>query len=136
MDNAPESLPSGYYRRSDGTIVNKYGRPVSARSMARVKAKGNTARLADYSGSADQKRRDEVKLKANYCCAHCGRASRIGTVDHIVPLHKDGPDSIDNLQWLCPDCDRKKTAADKGHVYRAGVTDDGVPVDFDHHWNK
>jgi 5-methylcytosine-specific restriction endonuclease McrA len=128
-------LPSGYYRQSNGSIVNRFGKAVSANTLARVKAKGNTARLADWSGGADQKRRDEVKQRAKYCCAHCGRATSTGTVDHIVPLHKDGPDSIENLQWLCPDCDRKKTAADKGHVFRGGANLDGTPKDKGHHWN-
>ncbi|WP_408161313.1 HNH endonuclease [Caballeronia jiangsuensis] len=129
-------LPSGYYRHSNGTVVNRHGKPVSTNTLNRVKAKGKTARLADWSGGADQKRRDEVKQRAKYCCAHCGRATATGTVDHVIPLHKDGPDTLDNLQWLCPACDRKKTATDKGHVYRAGSNLDGIPVDIDHHWNN
>ncbi|MGA4020423.1 HNH endonuclease [Ralstonia nicotianae] len=47
------------------------------------------------------------------CCAYC--AKRLGKkydVDHIVPLALGGANGKENLQILCPSCNRKKQAAD------------------------
>lgn len=42
----------------------------------------------------------EIVVNANY------------EIDHITPLYKAGDNSISNLQCLCPDCHRTKTAND------------------------
>jgi 5-methylcytosine-specific restriction protein A len=50
-------------------------------------------------------------------CAMCGRLTDYPDgfqVDHIVPLHKQGSDTDDNLQVLDHDCHDKKTLKDKG----------------------
>lgn len=46
-----------------------------------------------------------------YTCAHCGKKVRLNKmwVDHIVPQSYGGWDSPDNLQALCPDCNRHKS---------------------------
>jgi 5-methylcytosine-specific restriction endonuclease McrA len=47
-------------------------------------------------------------------CAVCGISEWNGTplkmdVDHIVPRAFGGKNSLDNLQYLCPNCHRQKT---------------------------
>lgn len=50
-------------------------------------------------------------------------------VDHIVPLHKGGPDKWHNLQGLCDDCHKDKTRLDMGHGPAKPETGmDGWPV--------
>ena len=48
--------------------------------------------------------------KAGGRCALCGRKITLSemTIDHIVPLDKDGEDSINNLQSACLACNRFK----------------------------
>jgi 5-methylcytosine-specific restriction protein A len=56
--------------------------------------------------------RDRV-LRANPLCVHCRKAGRLAQateVDHIRPLHMGGTDDGANLQGLCHECHRKKTA--------------------------
>ncbi len=53
-----------------------------------------------------------LALKRHYgnSCAHCGRTEpevRL-TVDHILPISKGGPDSIQNIQPLCLKCNMAK----------------------------
>jgi hypothetical protein len=48
-----------------------------------------------------------------YRCAACGvdaRATREGflTPDHVIPVCMGGPNTIDNIQPLCLDCNRRK----------------------------
>ena len=46
-----------------------------------------------------------------YTCEHCGRKFRKAglQVDHIVPKSYGGWNSADNLQGLCPDCNKRKS---------------------------
>jgi 5-methylcytosine-specific restriction endonuclease McrA len=50
-------------------------------------------------------------------------------VDHIQPLAKGGADVWDNLQTLCHDHHRDKSAMDKGHRVRLTTGADGWPIE-------
>ena len=39
-------------------------------------------------------------------------------LDHILPLFKGGSNNDENLQMLCVECHKKKTADDLGFRYR------------------
>lgn len=58
-------------------------------------------------GSHTLKEWENLKLKFNYKCAHCGRKKQL-TKDHIIPLSKGGSDYINNIQPLCRNCNSKK----------------------------
>ena len=51
--------------------------------------------------------------EANGKCALCGREMTLDqvTLDHIIPLAKNGPDRVDNLQICCNGCNLLKGAA-------------------------
>jgi len=52
-------------------------------------------------------------------CLHCEREGRVGAgviVDHVIPLSKGGADDDTNLQSLCREHDRIKTAIDLGRA--------------------
>ena len=56
----------------------------------------------------------EVAARAAWRCAACGGVVNANyEVDHVVPLYLAGSNSLENLQVLCPDCHRTKTAADR-----------------------
>lgn len=69
-------------------------------------------------------------LSANPLCVHCeakGRTRKAEHVDHIVPLHQGGTDSLPNLQGLCIPCHEAKTAQDAGRQLKS-YGGDGWPV--------
>jgi 5-methylcytosine-specific restriction protein A len=49
-------------------------------------------------------------------------------MDHIEPLFKGGSNDDENLQMLCVECHRKKTATDLGIRYKPTIGVDGWPV--------
>lgn len=54
-------------------------------------------------------------------CVRCDAAGRITAateLDHILPLYKGGADDETNLQGLCEQCHKDKTAEDMGHAER------------------
>ena len=59
--------------------------------------------------SSEAKRlwRSKIKQKWNYECAYCGSDKDL-TIDHIVPKHKGGKDSWENLVAACVPCNAKK----------------------------
>ena len=50
----------------------------------------------------------EILRRDNYTCQYCGRKSRILTVDHVMPRHRNGPHSWQNLVAACMPCNRRK----------------------------
>ena len=62
-------------------------------------------------------------------CTLAGRLRAATEVDHIVPLYRGGADDDDNLQPLCSDCHRAKSAADMGRLRRIPIGIDGYPAD-------
>ena len=57
--------------------------------------------------------RQQVLERDNYTCQMCGRTRFDGVkleVDHIIPVAKGGSDNISNLQTLCRECNRGKSA--------------------------
>jgi 5-methylcytosine-specific restriction enzyme A len=56
--------------------------------------------------------RVDVLTRDGYKCMFCGRNSQQVDleIDHIIPYSKGGSNFIDNLQTLCFDCNRGKSA--------------------------
>lgn len=58
---------------------------------------------------------ERARQRAAGRCEHCGNPAPFLTgaglpyleVHHVVPLSKDGPDSLDNVLALCPNCHRQ-----------------------------
>jgi 5-methylcytosine-specific restriction endonuclease McrA len=125
-----DRLPTGYHRRSDGKVVNRYGNVLSAKRLKEV-----TEMRAGSNKQADQTI-DRIRIRDNYTCKHCGVATRDGQVDHIVALVNGGANDDDNLQYLCVDCHEAKTRQDLGQKVRTAFDADGMPTDPNHHWNR
>jgi 5-methylcytosine-specific restriction endonuclease McrA len=52
--------------------------------------------------------RREIFIRDDYTCQYCGRRSGDLTIDHIVPRHRGGPHSWDNLVSACKSCNHRK----------------------------
>jgi len=52
--------------------------------------------------------RKEVFRRDNHTCQYCGRQSHNLTMDHVVPRHRGGEHTWDNLASACPQCNRRK----------------------------
>jgi len=50
----------------------------------------------------------EVFRRDRYSCAYCGAHVSQPTVDHVVPRHRGGAHSWENLVTACPRCNRIK----------------------------
>jgi len=58
----------------------------------------------------DQKTKNLMKSIFGNKCAICGEVKDHTQIDHIVPLWNGGTDKVDNLQVLCYECHKKKSA--------------------------
>lgn len=76
------------------------------------------------------RKRIAVFRRDAYTCQTCGRVTSRPECDHIVPLAQHGTDCMENLQTLCAECHRAKTAveANGGRPVRIlGCNKQGVP---------
>jgi 5-methylcytosine-specific restriction endonuclease McrA len=62
---------------------------------------------------------DDLCARFGNRCLRCGKAEC--TVDHIIPLSKGGPNTIDNIQPLCNPCNASKS--DKVIDFRCQTTE-------------
>lgn len=72
----------------------------------------------------------KLLLMQNPLCVKCkeeGRVTLATEIDHIVPLFKGGAHESANLQALCADHHREKTAIDMDYKPVRRVGADGVP---------
>jgi len=54
--------------------------------------------------------RREVFRRDHYTCQYCGRQTRDLTMDHVVPRHRGGDHTWENLVSACSACNRRKGA--------------------------
>ena len=52
--------------------------------------------------------RREVFVRDRYMCQYCGKQMRELTLDHIVPRHRGGEHSWDNVASACKACNHRK----------------------------
>jgi hypothetical protein len=54
---------------------------------------------------------ERLKLVLPVACCYCGATEGL-TADHVIPKHRGGPDTGDNLIWACRSCNSAKRATD------------------------
>lgn len=52
--------------------------------------------------------RKEVFIRDGYTCQYCGRQGHDLTIDHVIPRHRGGPHTWDNLVSACKPCNHRK----------------------------
>jgi len=82
------------------------------------------------SGRILQRIRNRIMQDQPLCvnCEQNGLVAAGEELDHILPIYKGGTNEDSNLQMLCIECHRKKTATDLGVRYRHETGSDGWPT--------
>lgn len=62
----------------------------------------------ELQGSFTQKEWDQLLETYDHKCLSCKKDDVLLTQDHVVPLSKGGPNTIDNIQPLCGPCNSRK----------------------------
>ena len=52
--------------------------------------------------------RREIFRRDAYTCQYCGRQHGSLTIDHVIPHHRGGPYTWENLVTACASCNRRK----------------------------
>jgi len=52
--------------------------------------------------------RHEIFARDNHTCQYCGARTKDLTIDHVIPRHRGGKHSWDNLVSACKACNHKK----------------------------
>lgn len=92
----------------------------------RYQEKQGTQKERGYS-TAWRKLRKLVLSRDNYLCQEClkhGKVTPASEVDHILPKSEGGTDDKENLQSLCHDCHRIKTAEESKRGVKRHITRD------------
>ena len=52
--------------------------------------------------------RKEIFARDGWACVYCGKPTKDLTLDHVVPRHRGGPHTWDNLVSACKTCNHRK----------------------------
>ena len=83
-----------------------------------AKLKQENFRMSEYLKNPNRRKvsnrmKKEVAARARWKCEICKIIVNANyEIDHIIPLYHAGDNNLENLQCLCPDCHRTKTAED------------------------
>ncbi|NLF01622.1 MAG: HNH endonuclease, partial [Anaerolineales bacterium] len=80
------------------TVSRTYERPSVIRLAHTVHRPRPTVRLC----------KREILRRDNYQCQYCSKKLSQLTVDHVVPRHRGGLHSWENVVAACPQCNRRK----------------------------
>ena len=112
---------------------SRFGRCVMAKQSGGWKGQRGTRQERGY-GAAWDRLRLVILRRDCYLCQPCkakDRATAATAVDHIKPKAQGGTDDPENLQSICDDCHRAKSAAEghgaRGHRERLTFDDNGWP---------
>ena len=100
------------YRRSHRLETAQKGRRWIARNRERYLANSRRSRARRRGAGGDFTAEQWVKMKERYqyTCLCCGKVEpeiRL-TVDHVIPIVKDGRHAEENIQPLCGSCNKSK----------------------------
>lgn len=89
----------------------------------------------DRSARPWRRLRARVLVRDKYTCqmvkadgSRCGRVDERNEVDHIKPLHMGGTNVATNLQTICAQCHKLKTAIESGQHGQASMTPAWMPT--------
>lgn len=95
--------------------------------MSNMKKVTQTERIR---GRTLQRLRGRIMQDQPLCkmCDEKGFVTQGAELDHILPLFKGGNNDDENLQMLCIECHRQKSANDLDMIYKPTIGVDGWPI--------
>lgn len=101
--------PEWYKENYDRWLANNYERKLDQN-------RGYRARKMNAGGSHTPEEVAALLDRQRWICAnpYCGADLKVveKQLDHVVPLARGGSDAVENLQWLCEPCNRRKYSLD------------------------
>ena len=123
-DRLPKTLCSSCIKRGKVTLNDrKIANPDKVRQSTKERCRryyllhtdeiNNKSRLANsrrrsVEGSLTADDWEAILEKYNYTCLGCGRNNVKMTIDHVIPISKNGTNHPDNIQPLCDHCNKSK----------------------------
>ena len=71
--------------------------------------------------------RKEIFARDNWTCVYCGRATRDLTLDHVVPRHRGGEHTWENLVSACKACNHRKAGRTPREAHMVMGREPGAP---------
>ena len=71
--------------------------------------------------------RKEIFARDGWECVYCGRQTRELTLDHVMPRHRGGPHTWENLVSACKSCNHKKAGRTPSEARMAMAHQPHVP---------
>ncbi len=71
--------------------------------------------------------RREVFARDSYTCQYCGRQTKDLTIDHVVPRHRNGRHTWDNLVSACRACNHRKAGRTPAEAHMALLKEPKAP---------
>lgn len=71
--------------------------------------------------------RKEVFQRDGWRCMYCGRETRELTLDHVLPRHRGGPHTWENLVSACKPCNHRKAGHTPSEARMAILREPGPP---------
>ncbi len=71
--------------------------------------------------------RKEIFARDGWQCVYCGRATRELTLDHVMPRHRGGPHTWENLVSACKPCNHRKAGRTPSEARMAMAIEPGRP---------
>lgn len=87
-------------------------------NKANIKIWDNTKRAKRFAATKDfdpitpEQWEEKIKMFKG-CCAYCNKKTKAPEMEHVIPLSKGGPHTIENIVPACKSCNCKKHAADE-----------------------
>ena len=71
--------------------------------------------------------RKEIFTRDGWRCVYCGRETHDLTLDHVMPRHRGGPHTWENLVSACKSCNHRKAGRTPGEARMAMSIRPGMP---------
>jgi len=99
------------YRKNNPDKMRYYKRKWKVVNREKVYQDNRTRELNKQSGVYSIKEWENTMSYFNHECAYCGTIPELLTQDHVIPLSKGGPYTVENIIPACGSCNSSKNNA-------------------------